>query len=331
MDSPTLSLSLGACPTPCQPSMHADHPNTDRQDTDAILSYYQSADAAHAWQDPSPSPTESSDATRTTSRPSETRAASPPLTTGALRRTSIPSQGGTDRRRLAIVEMDARRPAVQDRSENGTQLGFRCSDSGGGPPDTCLAANYEGLALVAPPDASPQCYSALTPPRTPPVSKPQPSITINHPISTISPRSPSDATAGFPKVVRHVPRKSSREVAIVGTTSFPGPASDSQQANTPLASDSLRPPLFQIPQSRSPSPGNSDLSDSGCSTSRGRQRKDALAPGVSPIREVREVSIPVRTPSIGESKHISDRVAGPIVINLSPQSPSPSLYFESAI
>ncbi|KAF8450754.1 hypothetical protein L210DRAFT_963438 [Boletus edulis BED1] len=302
--------------------MHADHPDTDRQDTDAILSYYQSADAAFAWQDPSsPSPTEST--TRTTSRPSEPRAASPPSTTGALRRTSIPSQGGTDRRRLAIVEMDARRPAVQD------QLGFRCSDSGGGPPDTCLEANYEGLALVAPPDASPQCYSALTPPSTLPVSKPQPSITINHPISTISPRSPSDATAAFPKVVRHVPRKSSREVAIVGTTSLPGPASVSQQANTPLASDSLRPPLFQIPQSRSPSPGNSDLSDSGCSTSRGRQRKDALAPGVSPIREVREVSIPVRTPSIGESKHISDRVAGPVVISLSPRLPLPSPVFSS--
>ena len=267
-----------------------------RQDTDAILSYYQSADAAHGSKS-SPTPTANS----------QPRAASPPAsTTGALRRTSIPSQGGTDRRRLAIVETDV-----------STQPGNRHSDSGGGPPNS-------GLALVAPPDVSPQSYSALTPPRTAPVSKPHPSITIAHPYHA---RSPSDASAAFPKLsIGHVPRKSSREVAIVGTTSFPGSASVPQQLPNTSAPDSLRPPIFQIPQSRSPSPCVSDISDSGCSTSRGRQRKDALPPGVTPIKEV---STPVRMPNIGESKHISDRVAGPVIINLFRQSPSPSPVLSS--
>ena len=319
----------------------SNHPNTVRQDTDAILSYYHSADAAHGWQElsspSSSSPPESNNATRTTSRPSQPRAASPPAagssTTGALRRTSIPSQGGTDRRRLAIVEMDAR-SSVQDRTENSTEPGIRRSDSGGGPPNNSrshLEANrLGGLALVAPPDASPQSYSALTSPRTAPVSKLRPSIIVSHSLSTSHARSPLDAIGAFPKGIGHVPRKSSREVAIIGTTNFPGSASVPQQSsNTFPASDSLRPPIFQIPQSRSPSPGVSEISDSGCSTSRGRQRKDALAPGVSPVKEVKEFSTPVRTPDIGESKHISDRVAGPVVVNLFPQSPSPSPVFST--
>lgn len=229
--------------------------------------------------------------------------------------------------------MDANTPSVQDRTEKSTGHGIRPSVSGGGPPNnlrSCLEAHLGGLALVAPPDASPQSYSDLTSPRTVPVSKLHPSITVNHHLPSNHARSSSDTLGVFPKGVGHVPRKSSRDVAIVGTASFPGSASVPQQpTNTPSATDSLRPPLFQIPQSRSPSPGPSEISDSGCSTNRGRQRKDALAPGVSPVKEVKEFSTPVRTPSIGEPKHISKRVAGPIVINLFPQSPSPSPAFSS--
>lgn len=283
---------------------------------------------------------ESNDGTRTTPRPlgpSQPRVASPPAvssTPSALRRTSIPSQGGTDRRRLAIVEMDAPRPSVQDRTEKSTEHGVRPSVSGGGPPSNLpsrLEAHLAGLALVAPPDASPQTYSALTPPRTP-VSEPQHPIPVRHSLSRIHARSSSDAFGASPKSIGHVPRKSSREVAIVGTTGLPGSASVLQRpSNASPATDSLRPPLFQIPQSRSPSPGLSDLSDSGCSTNRGRQRKDALVPGVSPVKEVKEFLTPVRTPSIGESKHISDRVAGPVIINLFPQPPSPSPAFSSPL
>ncbi|KAG8218439.1 hypothetical protein J3R82DRAFT_4064 [Butyriboletus roseoflavus] len=277
---------------------------------------------------------ESSNAARPRVQP---RVASPPAvasTPSALRRTSIPSQGGTDRRRLAIVEMDTPRPSVQSRTEKGTEHGIRPSVSGGRPPNNLpsrLEAHLAGLALVAPPDASPHSYSALSPPRTP-VSEPQRSIRLSHPLSSNFAPSSSDAFGAFSKSIGHVPRKSSREVAIVGTTSFPGSASVLQRPSNALpATDSLRPPLFQIPQSRSPSPGLSDPSDSGCSTNRGRQRKDALVPSVSPVDEVKEFSDPVRTPSIGESKHISDRVAGPVVISLFPQPPSPSPASSSSL
>lgn len=302
----------------------------ERQDTDAILSYYQSDDAGQRWSASlSSDRSEPDDATRTT-LPSQSRAdTASPLTgsssTGARRRTSIPSQGGTDRRRLAVVELDAH---AQDRTEKSTGREIRPSVSGGGSPSnlrTRLEVQLGGLALVAPPDASPQTYSALTPPRTVPVSKLQPSIAISLPNRA---RSPSDAFQVSQKSVSHAPRKRSREVAIVGTASFPVSVPQ-QPSNTPPATDSLRPPVFQIPQSRSPSPEPSEVSDSGCSANRGRQRRDALAPGVSPIKELKEFSTPVRTPNIGESKHISERVAGPIVINIFPQSPLPSPAFSS--
>lgn len=262
--------------------------NIARQDSDA---YYHPVDAGQQ----SLSSFDDWDATGTTLQP---RVASPPAgsITSALRRTSIPSRGSTDRRRLAIVEM-----------EPSTGHPIRLSVSGGGPPsDLCSG----GLALVAPPDVSPQNL---------PVSKLQPSISVS-----------SDGFGAFPlKGVDRPPRKSLRDVALVGTATFPGSAS--VNTNTPSATDSLRPPVFQIPQSRSPSPAPSEISDSGCSTNRGRQRKDALTPGVSPVKEVKESPTPVRTPNIGESKHINERVAGPIVINLFPQSSSPSPAFSSPL
>ncbi|KAF9221929.1 hypothetical protein BS17DRAFT_224448 [Gyrodon lividus] len=284
--------------------------------------------------------TKESPATRTNPRSLQPRAASPSATlstTSARRRTSIPSQGGTHRRRLVIVQMDTPNPPAQDGENQSTEYATRSSDSGGAPSNSLrsrrgLEARLGGLALVAPPDVPRQSYSALTPPMSAPMSNPQPSVSASYPVSSssIHARSFSEAvtvsTKG--KGIGHVPRKSSREVAIVGTTGFPGAAALvlQQLSKTSPATDSLKPPLFQMPQSRSPSPGTSEISDSGGSANRGRRRKDALAPGISPIKELKELSTPVRTPNIGigESKDIRDRVAGPIVTDLFPQSPSPS-------
>jgi hypothetical protein len=350
-------------------------PNPGRQETDAILSYYQSAEAGRggnmspsqydSWYDcvvsrtdsgsgqqPSPrsfstttstSSSRSSDyssdkespATRTSSHPLQPRVASPSetlLTTSARRRTSTPSQGGTDRRRLVIVQMNTPKPPAQDAKKQGTEHATRSFDSGGAPLKSLrsrrnLAARLGDLSLVAPPDAPPDSPEAPTPPMSAPISNPQHSVSTGHPVSSSSShtRSSSEAVGAFTKRNGHVPRKSSREVAIVGTTSFPGAAASvlQQPSKTSPATDSLKPPLFQIPQSRSPSPGTSEISDSSSSANRGRLRKDALAPGVSPIKELKELTTPVRMPNIciGESKDISDHVAGPV---LSPQSPSPS-------
>ncbi|KAG9317263.1 hypothetical protein JVU11DRAFT_1457 [Chiua virens] len=312
-------------------------PTPGRQDTDAILSYYHSDDAGR--QEPSSSHSltsiltspvldRSNSSTRTTSHhrqvgPSQPRVALPPAdpsTSGVLPRTSIPSQGGLDRRRLAVVE---RRPSDRDRTEETAQV--RPSDpSGGGPPNnssSCLEADLGGLALVAPPDSSLQSHSASSQPSTIPVSKLQSSITVRHPHAGNRARSSQDTFEHSSKGIGHVARKSSRE--IVSTASFPGSASVPQPSSITLpATNSLWPPLFQIPQSRSPSPGTSDIADPSCSTSHGRQRKDALPPGVSPVKEVKGFSASVRTQDTDGSKHISNLITSPIVTSSFPQSPS---------
>lgn len=294
-----------------------------RHETDAILPSYRSTDtvsnvsavpasrhssitstSTHSSQYSVDSSAENSTSNRLAMEPS---LASPPAV-NARRRSSIPTQGGADRRRLAIVQMNTLDSSLEHEPKKQQPGPIRTSDPGGSRPDSLHSR--KGLALVAPPDASPQSY--LT-------GRPVPSLREHA-------RSSSEAVKPSSKVIGHVPRKSSREVAIVGTApAFPdGAASELQQWSKFSHLDALKPPLFQMPQSRSPSPGNSEISDSSNSAYHARQRKDALAPGVSPIKELKEGTTPVVTPDIGQSKHISSRVAGPIVINLYPESPSPS-------
>lgn len=318
-------------------SIHSDTASRDTDtDTDDVLSYYRSTrDAASSNVATTPragaqSRHNSNTSTSTSTYSSDYSVASaadnlstftdihtiqpciePPSAVSARRRPSIPTQGGNDRRRLAIVEHDAN---DQDSSHRQT------SDSVGSRHRATHSSS--GLALVAPPDASPRSYSALPSYRA---SLPQDDQSV--PSSRSHTRSSSEAVRASNKAMGHVPRKSSREVAIVGTAAgFPeGTASDLQQwSKFSPHLDALKPPLFQMPQSRSPSPGTSEVSDCSSSAYRARQRKDAITLGVSPIKELKEGSTPVVTPNIGDSKHISDRVAGPIIINLFPESPSPS-------
>lgn len=313
-------------------SIRSDTASQDTE-TDAVLSYYQSTpDAASskvtATQAGAQSRHNSNTSTSTYSSDYSVASAVDSLATStdvpavqpcvelppavsARRRPSIPTQGGNDRRRLAIVEHDAN-------DQNSCHR--RTSNSDGSRTHAPRSGN--GLALVAPPDASPRSYSAL-----PSCRATLPRDGQSPPSSRSHTRSSSEAVKPSSRAMGHVPRKSSREVAIVGTAAtFPeGTASDLQQwSKISPHSEALKPPLFQMPQSRSPSPGTSEVSDCSSSARGARQRKDAITLGVSPIKELKEGSTPAVTPNIGESKHISDRVAGPIVINLFPESPSPS-------
>lgn len=258
----------------------------------------------------------------------------PPGLSGATRRSSIPSEGGADRRRMAIVDMgtdDRGRPCGgtgENPSNNTTTTGS--SSSSNLRSRRGIEAQLGGLALVAPPDASPRSYTNFTPPLTAPIQPP--SMQLQSSIAPSHVRSMSEAVGspGRNTDTGHV-RKSSREVAVIGTTESPTNPSDVQTTSSPVT-EALKPPIFQIPQSRSPSPGTPETSDSGSSTApRSRRRKDALFPGISPIKELKETLSPaaspgpaaVVTPRIGESKNISDRVAGPVIINIFPDSPSP--------
>ncbi|KAG6334384.1 hypothetical protein ID866_4705 [Astraeus odoratus] len=246
-------------------------------------------------------------------------AVSPPAV-DARRRPSIPSQGGSDRRRLVIVQTTS-----TEHDTKKQEASYAWTSDSRAPQSPDAVDPRKGLALVAPPDASPQSYRGLTPSSANSQARGQPMSSSS---STQHGRSSSEAVKVSSKgIMGHVPRKSSREVAIIGTAAnFPeGVASDLQQySKISPHLQALKLPLFQMPQSRSPSPRTSEISDSSSSAHRTRQRKDALAPGVSPIKEFKEGITPVGTPDIGESKHISDRVAGPVVINLYPESPSPN-------
>ncbi|KAG2058930.1 hypothetical protein BDR06DRAFT_994300 [Suillus hirtellus] len=259
-------------------------------------------------------------------KPPQTRPVSPlGLKGGLARRPSIPSEGSADRRRIAIVEMSTH---VGEYPKSDSYANTSSSDLY---PQRGRETQLGGLAFVAPPDASPQIFSfahPLTSPLQPPSIQSQPS-------SNTAPshgRSSSETVKVSGQVTKHS-RKSSREVAVVGTISLSSKSSD--QGYSSSVTEALKPPLFQTPQSRSPSPGTSETSDSGSSTAppKSRQRKDALFPSVSPIKELKEtvstpaspMPAPESTPRIGESKGIGDRVAGPVIVNILPESPTPMI------
>lgn len=256
-------------------------------------------------------------------KPPQTRPASPLGLNGPARRQSIPSEGSADRRRIAIVEMSTH-VGEYPKSDSYTSTS-PSSDLYPRGRETQLG----GLALVAPPDASLRTFGftrPLTSPVQPPPTQSQPSLST----ASSHVRSSSETVGVSGRVTGHS-RKSSREVAVVGTISLSTKPSD-QDYSSPVT-EALKPPIFQTPQSRSPSPGTPETSDSGSSTAppKSRRRKDALFPSVSPIKELKEtlsppaspMPAPVVTPRIGESKGIGDRVAGPVIVNIFPESPTP--------
>jgi len=352
------------------------HSDIDKDISETILSYYQSAAADEAMSGASlglssgpssytfVSPTAfhsrsisstsiatqisttsssaySGDSSNATSPPpsafkhSQSRTILPPGLNGATRRPSIPSEGGADRRRMAVVDM-----GIQDGESRFGSTGENPSSNfttDGSPSSNLrsrrgIEAQLGGLTLVAPPDASPRAYISFTPPLTAPVQPPsvQPQSSSSSAPSHI--RSMSEAIAGHGRNTGHV-RKASREVAVVGTTEpSTNPSDPHTQITSSPVTEALKPPIFQIPQPRSPSPGTPETSDSGSSTApKSRLRKDALFPGVSPIKELKETLSPaaspapaVVTPCTKQSNDTGDRVAGPVVINIFPDSPSPA-------
>ncbi|KAG2077673.1 hypothetical protein BDR04DRAFT_1088775 [Suillus decipiens] len=255
-------------------------------------------------------------------KPPQTRPASPPGLNGSVRRQSAPSEGSADRRRIAIVEMNTcAHVSEYPKSDSYTST----SPSSDLYPRRGCETQLGSLALVAPPDASPRTFGFTHPP-TSPVQHPSIQLKTSSSTAPSHVRSSPETVRVSEQVTGHS-RKSSREVAVVGTISL------SDQGYSSLVTEALKPPLFQTPQSRSPSPGISETSDSGSSTAhpKSRQRKDALFPSVSPIKELKEtlsapaspIPAPVVTPRIGESKGIGDRVAGPVIVNIFPESPTP--------
>ncbi|KAI0092592.1 hypothetical protein BDY19DRAFT_1065192 [Irpex rosettiformis] len=304
-------------------------PNILHRDTDQILSYYQSefAGQSHDSDDEQRAglSRRSSSISRSSSHyssesthdkqpvqkvqdlPPQSSAAS--ATVGHVRRPSVPSQESVDRRRLAIVELDSSLPPSVGRK------GTSGSDYTGVSTHSSLSyrrgVHVNGLALVAPPDASPATYTDLTPPPTAPPFAGNRGLDIAPPSSAAQTRSASEAIGGH----SHLHRKTSRDVGIVGVGRVIPAISEAGEHSSPrlnrlTAPSALHTPIFQTPpKSRPPSPTalTPDLAGNGTSTIN------------SPIHpRLWDHSDPGRehstTPAIGEGKDIQQPVVGPVIV-----------------
>ncbi|CDO74093.1 hypothetical protein BN946_scf185043.g143 [Trametes cinnabarina] len=288
---------------------------------------------------------------------------------GHSRRPSVPTEGGADRRRLAIVEMDstASLSIARKRSKGLNAKSSSSSLKPGNPSSPSMSTtgttlssrrgvHIGGLALVAPPDASPKTYTNLTPPSTAPVyadraSHPPPAASSHY--HHTHARSASEAVnagsstgsslhqsaiisagvAGGGRS-RHLHHKSSRDVGIVGLAlSSASTASDSLGPASPTSdiddyhhyhayvqNEGLGVPVFQTPaKSRSPSPGSG-----GGATPDLSDTSSMSAHHRSPVQRLLSTPIfgmedGIVTPGIGEYKDIQQPVVGPVIVGVSPE------------
>jgi hypothetical protein len=212
------------------------------------------------------------------------------------RRSGDRSEGGSDRRRLAIVQTDTESTRKSSSSQPHGNGSIRSRRG--------LHSNLAGLALVAPPDAALNSYTHLTPPSTAPIS------------GDMSKRDTSDGsgrnTRGHYKAsseALHTSKRTPRDVGIVGTGRL-SPTKDAFIVGESTPNDTLQPPIFQQPHSRSSSPGTgSDVSDS---------MRNLLSPVRAKLIKKRRSTedVVIVTPEIGEEKGVAARVAAPVVVSL---------------
>lgn len=214
------------------------------------------------------------------------------------RRSGDRSEGGSDRRRLAIVQMDTESTRKSSSSQPHGNGNLRSRRG--------LHSNLAGLALVAPPDAAYSSYTHLTPPSTAPITGDMSKRDI-----------PDDGSRGTLERRRHYKtsseglnanKRSPRDVGIVGTGRLSPTQDVYNSKETP--NDDLHPPIFQQPHSRSPSPGGvSDVSD---------PMRNLLSPVLakSPFRRRSNEDSLIVTPELGEEKDIATRVAAPVIVSL---------------
>ncbi|KAL1743578.1 hypothetical protein HDZ31DRAFT_40620, partial [Schizophyllum fasciatum] len=323
----SLFVTLGHS-TVCQPEhVPADlkptlRPVFTRQESVNILSYYQSplADqgisyaqqqhqASDAPNQRSPlrertlSGASSSSSDYSAASDIEARTASSPASSRP--RSSIPSDGGSDRRRVAIVELDQPHDHRKTRS---SEVGADdvLAESPGLRSRRGFRNDLHGLALVAPPDASPRAYSMQHPPSSAPLASNQ-----RHETDRLTHHGRSASEATQPTRAH----KGKRAIGIVGTAEQEHAARARETARR-----TLQPPVLQFPQSRSPSPGGaSDVSEPRQTPSARFTIPSALPPF---SRRTTEQSV-LMTPEIGQGKDVTMRVAAPVIYDLHDQAYSP--------
>ncbi|PCH41614.1 hypothetical protein WOLCODRAFT_137497 [Wolfiporia cocos MD-104 SS10] len=305
-------------------------PKVVRRDTDNILSYYQSEYAGQTYTASTPITMRMESSSSDSDHHADVDTDSPGEFTspGHHRRPSVPTEGGADRRRLAIVELGPTLPLSISRKHNQPDA-QASSNKGASTSSTLLSRrgiHVDGLALVAPPDASPGTYTNLTPPSTAPLTVDRGlSTSASHPVLnhhrsqseavtvparalTTAPAALNPSTTTTSKL-RHQ-HKSSRDVGIVGVVSAV-PDSVDRRGELGL-------PVFQTP---GPSPGRTP------------DPPEPSALGLPPLSTSSStLTTPEReilTPAIGESKDISQPVVGPVVVGLTSEAMRPRDHAES--
>ena len=247
----------------------------------------------------------------------ETRSKSSPT----FRRCS--TEGGAARRRLAIVKMDSlyeHKSMPKSSTDSGVYSNNLRSRRG-------LETRRGGLALVAPPDAAPTTYTYL-PPSTAPIAGGEmgQDILVNDSDGGRHRRSASETVGSIKKGA-----KSPRDVGIVGTS----PTTERpKQTQSYTSNRALRPPIFQMPKSRSPSPGGvSDYSDSS--------HFQLFPENTRPLMKKGSTDQTIIIPEIGKERGKHVPIVAPVVKSLDtphlpqvgissfePTSPAPQIVVE---
>lgn len=208
-----------------------------------------------------------------------------------------PNELSADRRRIAVIELNPIPPLNTGRRQrpSSTNKTTACPDLPRSS-NTRLAKNPAGIALVAPPDASPAAYTDLTPPS----SAPAHITTTPDYIFAFDQESPKHKRSVSDILdTKILLRKSSRDVGIVGqldgTPSITRKTSDDVRSYFDIQRS--RVPMFQTPH-RSPMPS-------------------PIPESVTTSSETPPATCPDQlTPEIGQAKDIHKPVVGPVVVDV---------------
>ncbi|KAG6868469.1 hypothetical protein C0993_002444 [Termitomyces sp. T159_Od127] len=280
-------------------------PESSKRDTDHYLKYYQSslADGRVSESDQESSSTRlvtrqdsgtSSSSSDYSDDHTEFSTTAPLSISKVTRRSKIPSDGGSDRRRLAIVQMDPLEdsPPKKYRKDDKYQSPSIRTRRG-------VTSDLTGIALVAPPDAAPSTYTHLTPPTTAPTT--------------------ADVTAQNNSAKKY--HKDAPDVT--NSTGYSSRESVAAGQRGPLTSKGTLEPQNIVDNKSLTLPGNQQskppqLSVSGEAVDSSNHTHELLSPGQAgpSITRGNTPNSVVTTPEIGERKDVGVRVAAPVIINL---------------
>jgi hypothetical protein len=247
--------------------------------------------------------------------------------TAIRQRSSIPLEGGSVRRRVAPVHLDMTReprtivspgsastpspksnvalPSPNLRSRRGIQ--------------PCL----DDLALVTPSKPSSAAHSYMTPPSTAPAFGDKSSVaqsrSRSQEASFSSHHRSASETVGLNKRI-HVPRKSSRDIGIIGTSLQDSMTIEPPKEFLSPKKQKIQPPIFQIPQSRSPSPDKKLNVEEPQTIPHHSHYPANDAPPVQRSSGTEQLNAP---PEIGSASYELGTASAPVVASLGKESSLP--------